>query len=419
MLTKQQINTIDFIYDCPLKIAHAVGFNLLTDLHAGHIRELVFGTEDRTDLWHRGSYKTTDVSISFALYMLLFPNKNIIFMRKTDTDVSEVITQVAKILKSDYLQGLSYQLYGRGFELIKENKSEIITDLFDSNRGVSQLLGLGTGASLTGKHADWIHTDDIVNLKDRISRAEREHTKLVYQELQNIKNRCGRITNTGTKWHKEDAVEMMPNVHIIDCYTSGLISKEQLEKIRKSMSPTLFAANYELKHIADENALFKDAPKFFDDISLLYNGIGHIDASYGGEDGSAFSLGRKIGNNIYIYGKLKNKHIDQCINEYIELTKFCKCGTIWCEDNGDKGYLARDIMKKHPAQTYHESTNKYIKISSYLRNEWDNIYFYKNTDAEYLQQILDYTEDAGHDDAPDSASSIVRKLCGNNIRYGF
>lgn len=419
MLTEKQKNTIDFIYDCPLTIAHAVGFSLLTKLHENHIRELVFGTEDRTDLWHRGSYKTTDVSIAFALFMIVYPNKNIIFMRKTDTDVAEVVAQVGKILVSDYFQGLVYNLYGKHLELVKENKTEIVTNLFDSNRGVSQLLGLGIGASMTGKHADWIHTDDIVNLKDRVSRAERERTKLVYQELQNIRNRGGRITNTGTKWHKEDAIEMMPNHHIVDCYTSGLITSEQLDNIRKSMTPTLFSANYELKHIADENALFKETPQFFNDISMLYNGIGHIDASYGGEDGSVLTLGRNVNGKIYLYGKRKTGHIDKYINEFILLTKNCKCGTIHTEDNGDKGYLARDILKQHPATTYHESMNKYIKISTYLRQEWGNIYFYEHTDPEYIQEILDYTEDAEHDDSPDSASSIVRLFKGNNIRRGF
>ena len=92
------------------------------------------------------------------------------------------------------------------------------------------------------------------------------------------------------------------------------------------------------------------------------------------------------------------------------MTSACNCGTIFCEDNGDKGYLARDIMKQHPARTYHEGTNKYIKISTFLKQNWKNIYFYKDTDAEYLQEIMDYTEQAQHDDSPDSASSIVRQL---------
>lgn len=64
------------------------------------------------------------------------------------------------------------------------------------------MLGIGIGGSLTGKHADIVITDDIVNLRDRMSAAERERTIAVYRELQNIKNRGGRIINTGTPWHK-------------------------------------------------------------------------------------------------------------------------------------------------------------------------------------------------------------------------
>ena len=100
-------------------------------------------------------------------------------------------------------------------------------------------------------------TDDIVNLKDRISRAERERTKIQYMELQNIKNRSGRFINTGTPWHKEDAISIMPNVKRFDCYQTGLITKEQLQAIRSSMTDSLFAANYELKHIADADAMEK------------------------------------------------------------------------------------------------------------------------------------------------------------------
>lgn len=419
MLTVKQKQAIDYVMNCPVEIAHKLGFTLLTDLHKDLLYRLIFGKDDFTELWHRGSYKTTCVSIAFALFMILYPNKNIIFMRKTDSDVAEIVAQTAKILQNEYIQGLAYIFYGKEISLLQVNKTEITTNLFDAKRGASQLLGLGTGASLTGKHADWIHTDDIVNLKDRISRAERERTKLVYMELQNIRNRGGRITNTGTRWHKEDAIEMMPNKHIVDCYSSGLISKEQLEQIRNSMSPTLFSANYELKHIADENALFNTPPQFFSDITKLYNGIGHIDASYGGEDGSVLTLGRIIGNDIYLYGKRRKGHIDNHLNEFIQLTKSVRCGTIYSEDNGDKGYLARDIMKQHPAQIYHEAMNKYIKISTFLKQNWNRIYFYDDTDPEYLQEILDYTEDAEHDDSPDSASSLVRLFVGNNIRRGF
>ena len=57
---------------------------------------------------------------------------------------------------------------------------------------------------------------------------------------------------------------------------------------------------------------------------------------------------------------------------------------------------------------YHESMNKYVKISTYLRESWKDIVFIKETDPEYINQILDYTENAEHDDAPDSIASLLR-----------
>ena len=49
-----------------------------------------------------------------------------------------------------------------------------------------------------------------------------------------------------------------------------------------------------------------------------------------------------------------------------------------------------------------------IKIETYLREAWGRIVFLEGTDREYLDQILDYTEYAEHDDAPDSAATMCR-----------
>ena len=52
-----------------------------------------------------------------------------------------------------------------------------------------------------------------------------------------------------------------------------------------------------------------------------------------------------------------------------------------------------------------------IKISSFLRKWWPNIVFVRGTDQEYINQIMDYTEQAEHDDAPDSAATACRYYC--------
>ncbi|MGJ0706675.1 hypothetical protein [Enterococcus avium] len=408
-MNAEQIKTLELIKEKPVLIGNWVGFPDLVELHNDWLKSFLFATDDQTLLAHRGSYKTTDLAVAISLLMVLFPNKTIIFLRKTDTDVIEIITQVAKILTSTEFIRLVFALYGTRLKLVKFNTTEIDTNLKTSARGTSQLLGMGIGASLTGKHADIVITDDIVNIKDRTSKAERERTKLQYQELQNVKNRGGRFINTGTPWHKDDAITMMPNVQRFDCYQTGLITKEQLKHLQQSMSPSLFAANYELKHIADEDSLF-DAPKYTDDTSLIYNGIAHIDAAYGGSDSTAFTIFKEQPDGTIIgYGRKWQKHVDECLSEIFAVHKELRAGTFHVENNGDKGYLAKDLKKagKH-AKEYHEKANKFIKISTYLRKYWPEIIWLDSTDPEYMAEILDYTENATHDDCPDSAASLTR-----------
>lgn len=395
----------------PYKIGHLVGFTDLKELHNEWIKQMVYSTDDFTLLGHRASYKTTCLSLAIALMIVLFPNDNIIFLRKTDNDVTEVIHQVQKILETSIFKYIVYDIYGIDL-VVSATAFKINTNLNTSTRGAVQLLGIGTSGSLTGKHAQVVITDDIVNIKDRVSRAERERTKLVYMELQNIKNRGGRIFNTGTPWHKEDAISTMPNVRRYDCYSTGLIDRTKLEEIRQSMTPSLFSANYELKHIADEEALFTN-PTFTNEIEQLFDGISHIDASYGGKDGTAFTICKQRGDKFYMLGKRWNKHIDDCIGEILALQEHYKSGSISCERNADKGYLEKELIKLGCiVDGYSENTNKFIKISTYLRKHWNDIIWLEDTDPDYINEILDYTENAEHDDAPDSASCLIRKLTG-------
>ena len=410
-MNSRKKQTLDLIYYEPYKIGHWVGFHDLTELHNEWLRSFLYAEEDQTLLAHRGSYKTTDLSLFLAIHTVIDPNENVMFFRKTDDDVTEVMTQAQKILQSGVMQRIVLDLYDTELRFLKSNNSEIHTNLCTSTKGVSQVIGLGIGTSITGKHADIVVTDDIVNLKDRISRAERERTKIQYMELQNICNRDGRFVNTGTPWHKEDAISIMPNVKRYDCYSTGLITREKLEQLRQSMSDSLFAANYELKHIADKDAMFKN-PKFTDEKELIYGGLSHIDAAYDGADGTAFTiLNRLKDGRIIGFGKRWDKHVDDCLNDIGIYHKLLRAGSISCEKNADKGYLAKELRGLgYHVNPYSESMNKFVKISTYLRSNWGNITWLEDTDPEYINEILDYNEFAEHDDSPDSAASLIRKM---------
>ena len=411
-MTSKEI--IQWLYKHPEKIGPHVGFNDLTPLHGEWIRNIVFGDDDYTLMAHRAAFKSSIMAIAIALLMVLFPTLNIIFIRKADSDVSEMMRMVLKILDSQLFKDIVRILYQTDLQIVESSSDKISTNLWTSPMGSPQLLGLGIGSSITGKHCEVLITDDICNVKDRISQAERERTKLAFMEMQNICNRGGRIISLGTKWHKEDVFTLMRNIHTYDCYSTGLMTPEQIQQKREQMSPSLFACNYELKIIADENALFGSAnwlpPS---ESNAIHGGKAHIDAAYDGEDYTAYTILKKDGDRFIGYGKIWRKHVDQCLNEIDALHAMYEAGSIATETNADKGYLAKELKARgHQVNTYQEHQNKYLKIATILRKYWKQIYWIDETDPEYISQILDYTEDAAHDDAPDSCASLLRAMSG-------
>lgn len=409
-MTRQQ--AIDFLKYNPVKFAKMLGFTKLGSLHNKWIIDMVRGKDDKTLQSSRGTYKTTCVSVALALIITLLPNKRTMFMRKTDGDVKEVLKQVQKILTDPHTQYFVQSIYGVNLRMMVASATEITTNLTTDAKGTAQLVGIGTGASLTGKHFDRIFTDDIVNVQDRISKAERERTKIIYQELQNIKNRGGRIFNTGTPWAKDDAFSIMPKAKQYNCYhdeVRKIISEEELATIKESMTASLFAANYELRFVAEDDVIFTD-PVTGADPALVEQGEMHIDAAYGGEDYTAMTIMRNAGGKHYVLGKMWQKAVDAVEPQIIDLYSRYLCGKVYCEDNADKGYLAKDLKNKGlRAVSYHESENKYMKIVTHLKGEWKNVVFVDGTDDEYIDQICDFNENADHDDAPDSLASMIRK----------
>ncbi len=125
-MTRKQ--AIELLVKHPAKLGRSLGFTLLTDdLHNGWIRDMVTGKEDETLQAHRGSYKTTCVSLALAIIMILFPNLTTLFLRKTDPDVKEVVEQVRKILLSSTIRVLVWVIWGVELQLTVSNALEIST----------------------------------------------------------------------------------------------------------------------------------------------------------------------------------------------------------------------------------------------------------------------------------------------------
>ena len=190
------------------------------------------------------------------------------------------------------------------------------------------------------------------------------------------------------------------------------LPKAFVDNLKAEYAGTVLYDRYILgKWAASEGALFTVYPKYINDPKFLFNGIAHVDAAYGGADGTAFTCGRRIGDAIYLYGRLWQAHVDTVMGAILTDMRRLRCSPIHLEVNADKGYLAREFQRMGELTSmYAEHQNKFFKIATCLRKWWPNIVFLEGTDRAYIEQIMAYTETAEHDDAPDSAACICRLL---------
>ena len=194
------------------------------------------------------------------------------------------------------------------------------------------------------------------------------------------------------------------------------LDKTFVSELKKEYAGTSLYDRYILGlWAASEGALFTTYPEYTEDQTLLYDGIAHIDAAYGGQDGTAFTCAKKTvtedGVKIYMFGKLRNQHIDTLMDVFMDDMSRLRCSPVYMERNADKGFVGREFHRKgQMVRLYDEHENKFKKIATFLRKWWPSIVFLKGTDKKYIEQIMAYNEGAEHDDAPDSAACICRIL---------
>jgi len=92
---------IELLMRHPAKAARLCGLTRLTDeLHGAWLEEMICGTEDFTLLAHRGSCKTTCLAFAMAAMLLVYPQRNILFMRnaayRLALDAEQYILSVIK-----------------------------------------------------------------------------------------------------------------------------------------------------------------------------------------------------------------------------------------------------------------------------------------------------------------------------------
>jgi hypothetical protein len=396
----------------PEKLGHYLGYPDLTEIHREWIIKTWKSKKDYVLQAHRNSYKTTAVLIVGTIwYMLYNPNDTVLILRKAFTDATSIIKSIIRHYESEKMIKLYENVFGvKNFKLVEDRKDCIVLPTKINVTKEGSIDALGIGGSITGRHYKKIMADDIITVKDRLSKAERENTKEFIRELENIKTTDGSITFTGTPWHREDGFSMLPEAEKfpIDSIDIKGFTKEKLEDIRKRTTASLFAANYLLKHVSDENRVFKDIKYAQWEPGASYK-IAHIDAAYSGKHYTSLTLLQEWHGKYTLKGYIWRQSIVDLFDKIVTIMKNHGIGSVYLEDNADKGLSKKELMKIwNSVIGYHEKENKHNRIIGYLKYYWPEVYFDMDSDEDYLSQILDYEEGEEPDDAPDSATGAVR-----------
>ena len=421
---------IKILIDQPHFLGWLIGKEKLNPLHSEWIKYIWDSQngEPRALMSFRGGYKSTSIDVVGCVRnFMIHPDERIALIRKSMTDASTIVDSVKQAMEVPIIKEIFKYIYGFYPKATMAKEGKLRYNFKSTITPEVNLTAFGTDSSLTGFHFDRILCDDIITLKDRISKAEREHTKEIVRELAtNIIDPGKPIMFIGTPWHKEDAWVDINSFCPIAMYPIGeynFLGEEAIEEKRKTTTPFLFSANYELELRKDTSLLFSDPhiAKGWD-----YNNryvYCHLDAGFDGSDYCAltflspldvmdFTRAKKFQGVGFCYPG----HVKTWMNEIVRYYKRYKARAIYIETNADKGYVAEALRKQGlNVRTYHENENKDIKITTNLYEYWDKIYWSPNTDDEYLDMILDYRpETKDHDDPPDSCASLIREVCKPN-----
>ncbi len=398
----------------PHKLGWFLGYNDLNEIHSRWIKR-IWGQDKSRTLWaHRGSFKTTSIVVVGAIWYALFnPDDPILICRKTHTNACNILATISKHYKGAEMKALYGELYDiNDFRLIMDRRDRIVLPTKTSKTEEGSMDAAGTDSSVTGTHYPRIHTDDIITIKDRISKAERLRTLAFIMELKNVLNPGGAQTNTGTPWHRDDGYQFLPPAEKFPIGSTGIqrFTPEHVAELKREMTHSLFSANYELNHISDEEREFDD-PVWGDWPADLQWAKAYLDPAYSGDHHTALTMiGYKNGQH-YARGWVWRMHVTKLYRKIASLMRQFKGGTLYVETNADKGMSADGLRKVWPSvRERHESINKHIKILTYAAAFFCQLIWAHDTQPEYMAQVLDYKEGEEPDDAPDSLAGMIREL---------
>jgi len=430
---KQQLCSdafLQIVADEPHKLGWLIGRDKLNPIHSEWIKYCWDSDEPRALQAFRGSYKSTSVLLIGCIrWMLFHPDDRIGIIRKNASAAKEYTNTIATAMELPEIKELFRYAHGAYPKIVRQRDGRYHWNFKKTLTPEGNITPLGIDGALTGAHFDKVLTDDIITVKDKLSRAERERTKeMVHEIATNIIDPGKGSTWIGTPWHREDAwgeinafcdvakyAQSRFNVFKIGGKTYRILSKEEATRKKETTTPFLYAINYELEIGKDESLLFSDPiySKGWD--FSKREAIAHLDTAFDGSHYNALTIIvplRGSGDST-VYQAIGFAYAGHVKDWYNQIKSYCnqyRVKTLYVESNADKGMSGKDLTAMGlRVKSYSESQNKHLKISTNLYKFWNYIEWAPESDDEYMLQVTDYKEGSTPDDAPDSAASLLRE----------
>lgn len=412
----------------PHLLGNLMGMELLTEMHSQWIRYLWLSPKSSSLQAHRGSYKTTACTELGIVWWLLFnPDEKMALIRQNKTAASDTLKAVTKYFKHPVVQEVFRVAHGTYPVILSEAYGTLDMSFKTSISKEHTVDAHGIDSVPTGSHYNRIICDDVIVHEDRLSKARRERTKEGLREVYtNIINRGCPVLHIGTPWHAEDGwnTPTVPDPVMFDITQTGLIPPEEALEIRSKTTASLYAANYLLKHMSDEEQIFKDPT--YDNWKFSVDGtVAHLDAKFSGDHTGALTFMTRLPNGkIQVKGFVFHENVKDMVGFIKKEYRRHRCTKLFLETNPDQGYTSQLLSRKDEhgvglnTEDYRESMNKHNKIVTYGLEFWKDLVFDPSMmssepgyekQIEYMSQLMDYSEKEEPDDAADSLASLLRQ----------
>lgn len=409
------------LYEHPEKLGWLLGYKKITRVHGEWIKTIHEAKEDLTFQSHRGSYKTTALTVCGIIWALFFfPDRRYLVASSTETNADKIVAEISKQYHNTALIAL-YNLINVDSAVDKSTWRRTSFTLTTRKKSFKEasVESIGVGGIVTSRHYDRIICDDIVTIKDRTSAAERRTKKNWIKELQSIIDPHGVIAYIGTPWHISDIYSITPTAvkwPVGSILIEGLDDKK-LAKIRKMQGESFYSAQYLLEHTSDEDKIF-DNPTFGElhgntNVAMF----AYLDPALGGKDSSAIVIGCKHVNKYYIvYANKWNTHIDKTYDKTVALCTQYNVRTLYAESNAAQKLIIDEFnRRKVNTKGVNHSKNKHLRIMDGVLKHWESINWSKRCNDQFLNEVLEYTETSTRDDCPDAVAGFTEIFDKNTL----